>query len=203
MLCKKILHTLKKIFFPHKPIYTKTLPSLSQYKIGEYTYGFPRVLSWGEGTRLEIGRFCSIAEGVVILLGGEHRVDWATTYPFPVIFPEARNISGHPRSKGDVIIGNDVWLGKDAMILSGVNIGNGAVIAARSVVTRNIPPYAIATGNPAKIIHYRFTHEQIQALEMIQWWNWPREKIVAFLPLMLSKDIDTFIQTAQQTENVH
>ncbi len=199
MLLDEFLYALQKIFLPHKPVYTRSLRSLKRYKIGEYTYGFPRVLSWGEGTILEIGRYCSIAENVVILLGGEHRLDWVTTYPFSVMFPEASGVSGHPRSKGNVIIGHDVWIGQGAMILSGVTIGNGAAIAARSLVSSDVPPYAIVGGNPAKIIRYRFTPSQIAALEAIQWWHWPREKVAAFLPLMLSSRIDEFIETARGT----
>ncbi len=191
-------YALRKIILPHKPVYTRTIRSLKRYQIGEYTYGFPRVLSWGEGATLKIGRYCSIAEEVVILLGGEHRLDWVTTYPFSVVFPEARHIQGHPRSKGDVLIGNDVWLGQGAMILSGVTIGDGAVIAARSLVVGDIPPYAIAGGNPARVIRHRFAPEHIQALEAIQWWNWPRARVVAFLPLLLSGQIEAFIERAQE-----
>lgn len=197
MLLDKFLYALQKTFLPHRPVYTRSIRSLKRYKIGEHTYGFPRVLSWGEGSTLEIGRYCSIAEEVVILLGGEHRPDWITTYPFSATFPEASEFSGHPRSKGNVVIGHDVWIGQGAMILSGVTVGNGAVVAARSLVVDDVPPYAVVGGNPARIIRYRFSSSQIEALESIQWWHWPREKIVAFLPLMLSNRTDEFIEAAQ------
>ena len=113
-----------------------------QYKIGRHSYGDDlKVRHWGENTTLEIGAFCSFAEGVKILLGGEHRLDWVTTFPFPTLWKQAAgNISGHPYSKGGVIIGNDVWVGTETVILSGVRIGDGAVIGARTVVARDVPP---------------------------------------------------------------
>jgi serine acetyltransferase len=96
-------------------------------------------------------------------------------------------------SKEDVEIGNDVWIGDTATLLSGVRIGNGAVIGARSVVTKDVPPYAIVVGNPARIARLRFTPEQISALERIAWWNWPLHKIREAAPLLLSPSIEEFI----------
>lgn len=170
------------------------------YKIGRWTYGKPDVFSWGEGTTLEIGAFCSIASGVKIFLGGEHRVDWVTTYPFNVLWKQASHIKGHPKTKGDVIIGNDVWIGYESVILSGVNIGDGAVVGTRSVVTQNIPPYAIAFGNPAKILRYRFNQETITALLQIAWWDWDDQRIVEFLPYLLNPDIREFISKVNNGE---
>ena len=129
----------------------------------------------------------------MIFLKADHRVDWITTYPFTAFWPEAKDYSGHPKKKGDIVIGNDVWIGHGAMILSGVHIGNGAVVAAGSIVTKNVSPYCIVGGNPAKIIRYRFSSEQIDKLERIAWWNWPRSKIVQALPLLLSNNIDFFL----------
>ncbi len=165
----------------------------SKYKIGEGTYGRPKVFSWNDGTRLSIGRFCSIAYNVTILLGGEHRMDWVTTYPFSEFFPKARRFSEHQPSKGNVVIGNDVWIGMGALILSGVEIGNGAVVAAHSVVTKNVEPYSIVGGNPARHIRYRFSDVQIRALEAIAWWEWPLDEIEKAWPLLLSNNIDAFI----------
>jgi acetyltransferase-like isoleucine patch superfamily enzyme len=105
-----------------------------------------------EGTTLEIGAFCSIASGVKIFLGGEHRVDWVTTYPFNALWEQSSHFKGHPKSKGDVIIGNDVWIGFESVILSGIKIGDGAVVGTRSVVTQDIPPSAIIFGNCAKVL---------------------------------------------------
>jgi acetyltransferase-like isoleucine patch superfamily enzyme len=164
-----------------------------QYEFGEGTYGNPEIQSWGEGATLRIGAYCSIAPGVKILLGGEHRTDWITTYPFSFLWPEGQGISGHPRTRGDVVIGNDVWLASDSLILSGVTIGDGAVIGARAVVTRNVPPYAFAAGVPAKVVGYRFDPETIEQLLQIRWWAWPRTKIAAELPLLCSGDVSGFI----------
>jgi acetyltransferase-like isoleucine patch superfamily enzyme len=152
---------------------------------------------YDEGSRLEIGKFCSIAEDVLILLGGNHRTDWVTTYPFPAItedWPNAHGISGHPQSKGDVIIGNDVWIGTGATILSGVTIGHGAVIGARAVVTKSIEPYAIAVGNPATTVRKRFSEDQVSDLLRIRWWDWPNEKIAQHLPLLCSERIEELIR---------
>lgn len=121
----------------------------SRYEVGRGTYGNPTVLHWGEPTTLKVGCFCSIAADVKIFLGGNHRTDWITTYPFPAFWKSAAHIKGHPSSRGDVIIGHDVWIGEGAVILSGVRIGNGAVVAASAVVTRDVPPYGIVAGNPA------------------------------------------------------
>lgn len=163
------------------------------YEIGAWSYGNPRVLSWGEGAKLRVGKFCSIADGVTILLGGNHRTDWITTYPFNAFWPEAKEIHGHPMTHGDVVIENDVWIGLDAVILSGVRIGNGAVIGARSVVTRDVDAYSIVAGNPARKIRDRFTRKQIDDLQQIAWWNWSEEKIRLCLPVLLSGRVDAFI----------
>jgi acetyltransferase-like isoleucine patch superfamily enzyme len=141
---------IKKIFLPPAHFFMNQNERYSKYEIGEGTYGNPTVRSGHEGTTLKIGRFCSIADGVTILLGGEHRVDWVTTYPVNLIFGIKR-IAGLTRSKGDVIIGNDVWVGRDVLILSGVEIGDGAVIAARSVVTENVAPLCNSGGKSSFI----------------------------------------------------
>jgi len=175
--------------------WTRDDPRYADFEIGNWTYGRPRVLSAAEGkATLRIGHFCSIAEGVTIMLGGNHRVDWITTYPFNVLFPEAARFKGHPHSKGDVVIGNDVWLGRGVLILSGVRIGDGAVVGAHSVVTHSVPAYAMAAGNPARVIRLRFAEEQIRELEGIAWWEWPIERIREAWPLLLSTDLDEFLR---------
>ena len=120
--------------------YMEDNPAYEGFEIGKWTYGLPTVKNWGEGSTLRIGKFCSIAEDVLIFLGGEHRVDWITTYPFSVLWPGGKGFSGHPRTKGNVSIGNDVWIGHGAVVLSGVTIESGAVIGACSVVSSNVGP---------------------------------------------------------------
>ena len=181
--------------------FTNQKPDYLHYEIGDWTYGSPSVFEFGDGGSLKIGRFCSFAANVSILLGGEHRLDWVTTYPFPVVCPEARSIQGHPRSKGPVVIGNDVWIGTGSTLLSGVTVGDGAVIAARSVVTKPVPPYSIVGGNPARLLKYRFGQDQIAALLRIRWWDWPIEKIRDAWPLLLSGDIDAFIRKYGEAKN--
>lgn len=162
-------------------------------EIGEFSYGNPTVKSWGESTKLKVGKFCSFAENVTILLGGEHRIDWVTTYPFNTAIDEYKHIQGHPSSKGNVTIGNDVWIGTDCIILSGVTIGDGAVIAAKSVVTNNVPSYSVFGGNPAKLIKYRFSEDIINSLIQIGWWDWPIEKILENVEELQSGNITEFI----------
>lgn len=183
----------KGIYDKDSSYFMNNNPKYKEYHVGEWTYGSPIVRKGDSTTRLEIGKYCSIASGVQILLGGEHRKDWVTTYPFTVIFPEAKGIEGHPASKGDISIGNDVWIGLNAMILSGVQIGNGAIIGAGSVVVKNVPAYSIVAGNPAKVLGSRFPNEIIEKMEIIQWWNWSHDRVIEALPLLLDNSIDKFI----------
>lgn len=163
-------------------------------KMGEYTYGKPRVHRITDRFHVEIGKFCSIAPGVNILLDMDHRIDWVSAYPFGEKIEGIDKTNEHPTSKGNVIIGNDVWIGMNAMILSGVTIGNGAVIAAGSVVVDNVNDYGIVAGNPAKFIKHRFSIAQIVALNKIQWWNWTIDKIKENIDLLQSNAIDVFIK---------
>lgn len=127
------------------------------------------------------------------MLGGEHCIGWITTFPFPEHLPEFKK-DPHWRVKGDVVIGNDVWIGHGACLLSGVTIGDGAVVGAWAVVAKDIPPYAIAVGNPARVIKYRFSEDVIKRLMEVKWWDLPDEKINALIPLLLSNRIDEFFE---------
>ena len=168
-----------------------------QYSIGRGSYGVPEVHDWQDGPTLKIGSFCSISAYVQIYLGGEHRHDWVTTSPLSVMFEDQRFFD-HSRSKGDVIIGNDVWICGNATILSGITIGDGAVIANGAVVSRNVAPYSIVAGNPAQHIKYRFSREIIEELLLIQWWNWPEAILRKQIEYLLSADIEDFIQQAKE-----
>ncbi|WP_206460155.1 CatB-related O-acetyltransferase [Anaerovorax sp. IOR16] len=139
--------------------------------------------------KLIIGKYCSIGSGSTFLLAGNqgHRHEWISTYPFQTaIFSNARD--GFER-KGNTIIGNDVWIGTEAMIMPGIKIGDGAIIAARSIVTKDVEPYTIVGGNPSKIIKKRFSDKEIEQLLEIQWWNWEIDKINEALPIICSNQI--------------
>ncbi|MCY7333502.1 MAG: CatB-related O-acetyltransferase [Pseudanabaena sp. CAN_BIN31] len=180
---------------------TQFLCELNEYKrweIGSYTYGHPigspKVVYFGENAKLKIGKFCSFAGNVTITLGGYHPTNWVTTYPLNVfLFENPVHQEGHSVAKGDVVFGNDVWVATGTMILSGITIGNGAIIAASSVVTKDVPPYCIVAGNPAKIIRKRFSDDVIKKLEAIKWWDWPIEKIQAEVKNLQSDRIEDFL----------
>lgn len=169
-----------------------------QYSIGEGTYGDLKVVTLGSKAALNIGSYTSIAAGVHVYLGGEHRTDWVTTYPFSVLWDCARGIPGHPKTKGDVSIGNDVWIGTEALILSGVKIGDGAVVGARSVVSQHVPPYAIVAGNPAKLIRFRFDDSTIERLLRLRWWEWDDVQLRAAVPDLLQRDVQHFLDRAER-----
>jgi len=151
--------------------------------IGRHTYGCPK-LHWSKGDfsyNLSIGSFCSIADDVSIFVGkhGRHTIDYVSTYPIGVVFGRSPTKVESNTQFGDlsVVIENDVWIGRGAMILAGVNVGNGAVIAARSVVTRDVEPYAIVGGVPAKLIKHRFPPDIVRKLINLKWWEWSDEVI--------------------------
>lgn len=186
MIIKKFVYFLRLILHLNH--------QTSNHIKGKYTYGNPEVYNWTNKYKLYIGNFCSIADNVVIIVDGNHRSDWISTYPFSEFFKDIIKNTGHPSGKGNMKIGNDVWIGNGVLILPGVNIGDGAVIGAGSVVTKNVDNYEIVAGNPAKHIRYRFIKDEIDALEKIKWWNWPIGKIKANIELLQSPNIDEFIK---------
>jgi virginiamycin A acetyltransferase len=146
--------------------------------------------------RLTIGKFCSIACGAKFLFNSaNHALGSLSTYPFPIFFEEwGLPVEDIPRAwdnKGDIVVGNDVWIGYEAVILAGVTIGDGAVVGARAVVTKDVPPYAIVGGVPAKPIRKRFSDGVIQRLLALKWWDWPVERIAANLEAIQSGDIQS------------
>jgi len=161
----------------------------SPIRVGRYTYGqeYLTIKQWGEGAGLQIGAFCSISDSIVVFLGGNHRTDWITTFPFGHIFQKelgAQKIAGHPKTNGDVIIGNDVWIGRNSTLMSGIHIGDGAVIAANSTVVKDIGPYEIWGGNPARLISRRFELEVVDLLLKLRWWDWDEDRIRNSVPIL-------------------
>jgi acetyltransferase-like isoleucine patch superfamily enzyme len=185
---------------PYIPFMTEK-PRYGEVSVGEWTYGDPTIL-YLDDAELTIGRYCSFAERVTIMVGGEHHTEWVTTYPFSAWFDRAQRFPGYPLTKGDVVIGNDVWIGYGSTILSGVTIGDGAVIAAHSLVTKDVESYAIVGGNPARHIRYRFSEDTIAALLRIAWWEWPLSAIEESWPLLLSGNVDAFISKYSGTTSI-
>lgn len=166
-------------------------------EVGKYTYGAAGITIdhyQGSESKVTIGAYCSIAKNVRIITGGIHPPDWVALFPFRIVWglPGAF-ADGTPATKGPVTIENDVWIGTDVTILSGVTIGSGAMVLAGALVTKDIPPYCIAGGVPAKVINKRFTENQIEQLLKIKWWQWPDEKIKDAIPLLSANTINEFI----------
>jgi virginiamycin A acetyltransferase len=151
-------------------------------------YHFPFV-----GDRLRIGKFCAIARGVKFIMNGaNHQMDGISTYPFFIFgngWERARPAEDELPYKGDTVIGNDVWIGYDALIMPGVTIGDGAIIAARSVIAADVPPYAIVGGNPARVVRQRFEADSVRRLLAIAWWNRSAEWIGKHLNLIRGGDV--------------
>lgn len=174
-----------------------TAKVLPEYRIGIYTYGAPIVHDYPRSARLTIGAYCSIAAEVDIFLGGEHHPEWVTTYPFGAVWPEHDHLD-QPKTRGDVRIGHDVWIGRGATIMSGVTIGDGAVIGARALIAKDVAPYMIVVGNPAKPLRTRFSAEQIERLLEIRWWDWPEDRVRRAAGMLQAPDIDGFIQAVDE-----
>jgi len=140
--------------------------------------------------KLIIGKYCSIGSGAVFMMAGNqgHRMDWVSTFPFYFqanIFKSSKNAY---EKVGNTVIGDDVWIGSEAMIMAGITVGSGAVVAARSVVVKDVPPYAIVGGNPASIIKFRFNKERIKTLLKLKWWDWSEDKVKTSMEYLCSSD---------------
>ncbi len=198
-----------KIIYPMKDydklVFLKNFVKASNIVVGDYTYFDDR--RYGPDkfeeynvlynydfskVKLIIGKFCALAAETRFIMTGNHKLDAISTYPFPIFqqgWESAFNVMDLP-VKGDIVVGNDVWFGYDCLIMGGVKIGHGAIIAARAVVVKDVPPYSIVAGNPAQVVKKRFDDATIQRLLQIAWWDWPIEKINRHLKLICSLDVD-------------
>ncbi|MFK8032720.1 MAG: CatB-related O-acetyltransferase [Hyphomicrobiales bacterium] len=150
------------------------------------------------GDNLIIGRFCAIATGVQFIMNGaNHPMDGLSTYPFAAMGGGWELGAEWPdNSRGDTVVGNDVWIGREAMILPGTKIGDGAIVGSRAVVTRDVPPYAVVAGNPARVVKQRFEQLTVDRLRQIAWWDWDAEKITRNLDAIRGLDLDALEQVA-------
>lgn len=154
--------------------------------------------------RLIIGKFCSIACGAkFIFTSANHTLESLSTYTFPLFFEEwgldKKDVASAWENKGDIVIGNDVWIGYESVVLSGVHIGDGAIIGARAVITKDVPPYSIVGGVPAKEIRKRFDDTTISKLLKIRWWDWPYETIKQSLPFIMNGDLEGLLKRLPST----
>lgn len=166
---------------------------------GYGTYGYPTVRTFvREDVHLRIGSYTSLALGATFLLGGEHPLDRTTTFPHRVVLglPGAGS-DGFPKLSKDTVVGSDVWVGANALILAGMHIGDGAVVAGGAVVTRDVPAFAIVGGNPARVIKYRFEPDVREALLEIRWWEWPHDRVERAVDLLAADDVREFIRAAR------
>jgi virginiamycin A acetyltransferase len=190
--------------------YLRTLVSSPLIDVGDYSYyddpvdpmrfQTDNVLYHYGPERLVIGRFCAFATGVrFIMNGANHRMDGITTFPFSIFGdPWSRDVDAilNLPNRGDTIVGNDVWLGYEALVAAGVTIGNGAIVASRAVVSRDVRPYSIVAGNPAVEIRRRFNDAEVERLERIAWWNWPIDRVTQHARLLMTGDVDALERVA-------
>lgn len=202
---------MRKIYprpFDNQTVYLKDVVSGTNIQAGDYTMyndfvNDPRDFEKNNvlyhypvnGDRLEIGKFCSIACGAKFLFtSANHALRSLSTYPFPIFFDEweldAKDIRSAWDNKGDIILGNDVWVGYEAVILSGVTIGDGAIIGTRAVVTKDVPPYTIVGGVPAKPLRRRFDDKTVERLLALRWWDWEEEKIKHHIAAIQAGDVE-------------
>ena len=172
------------------------IPNPKRLELGRHSYGSAEILSWGRPECvIKVGNFCSLAGGIKFIIDGNHRIDYASTFPFF----EYLKYTAPPNVWGKTIpvIGNDVWIGMDVTIYSGVNISDGAVIAGQSVVTKNVPPYAVVAGNPATIRKYRFSSDIINRFLKCRWWDLPDPIIKTHLAPIFH-NVELFLITAEK-----
>lgn len=204
-------HTIHPRKDDDKLVFLKNIITAPNIYVGDYTYFDDRkngplqfethnvLYNYDyEKVKLVIGKFCAIAAETKFLMTGDHKLDGISTYPFPIFqngWESAFELTSLP-VKGDILIGDDVWLGYDSLIMNGVTIGSGAIIAARAVVKKDVPAYSIVAGNPARVVKMRFDDETIRRLLFIAWWDWDIDKINRNLAHICSLDVEAL-------ENAH
>ncbi|MGQ4680756.1 Vat family streptogramin A O-acetyltransferase [Paenibacillus polymyxa] len=196
--------------------YIQNLPARPNVEIGDYTYysdnSHPAELFYDHiqhhyeflGDKLKIGKFCAIAEGITFIMNGaNHRMDGLTTYPFNIFSGGWEKVTPSLEQlpfKGDTIIGNDVWLGQSVTIMPGITIGDGAIVASNSTVVKDVEPYTIVGGNPAKVIRPRFDQETITLLLKLKWWDWEEEKLFRYMDQLVSVNSADAVKQLLATE---
>jgi len=171
------------------------------FEIGDYTFGAPVVRYFYDNSKLKIGRYCSLAAGATFVLGGIHNTHTLTTYPLGLIKADY-GPNEKPKSRGDIVLGSDVWVASNATILSGVTIGDGAVIGAGSVVLDDVPPYAVVFGNPARVMSKRFSDETITEMLELRWWDLDLEQVLSLRPQLQDTDVEAFIAACRKLKGL-
>lgn len=166
---------------------------------GSYYDRTINIITWSDDYKITTGKYVSIGRDCNFFLHANHRPDWVTTSsqllgPVTPEIAETHMKMGHPSCKGDIEIGNDVWIGAKSTIMSGVKIGDGSVVGAGSTITKDVPPYSIVVGNPGRIVKHRFNTDQIDKLLKIKWWDWTEDRIKTESEDMWSDKIDEFIE---------
>jgi virginiamycin A acetyltransferase len=195
--------------FPLEPtdrvVFLKAVVSGDNIAVGDYTYyddpDAPEKFQQRNvlyhfdfvGDRLEVGKFCALGAGTTFIMNGaNHRLDGPSTFPFPIFggdWAENMDLLGDLPLKGDTTVGHDVWFGYQSTIMPGVSIGHGSIVATKAVVTKDVPPYAIVAGNPAKVVGMRFDDATISRLLVVAWWNWGIEKITRHVRAIMAGDV--------------
>lgn len=208
MLAPSLRYPIEKV--TKDVIFLKNFITNPNIQVGDYTYYDGRAhpdkfetenVIFARSCKLIIGKFCQIAFGTKFFLSdANHQMDGFSTFPFFIFgesaegCPEWKDYELHLPNKGDTVVGNDVWFGHESAVMQAVKIGDGAIIAAKAVVTKDVPPYSIVAGNPAKIVRQRFSDEIVRELIKIQWWNWSYEKITRNIRAIVGADIQALLQ---------